>query len=92
VVSETAARALGGNGTYEVALGTIRNWRAESVELPEMRVAILSNDQLSTKWLPDSGALPLGGMLGSDLLARYGTVSLDYTNQVMRLGPGTRGH
>lgn len=60
----------GVSGTSEAARVRVSSWRVDSVALPDATILSLR--------LPAGGAPHLSGLLGSDMLGRYRTVTIDY--------------
>ncbi len=62
----------------QLELVEVKRWRIGSVELPAATVTSLK--------LPEvNGKHGLQGLIGSDVLSRYGSFTLDYTSQLLTL-------
>lgn len=73
----TSSRISGVVTSKKVPLASIRNWKVGTVSLAPDRVIVLSNS------LP--GGSTVKGLLGSDELSRFGSVTLDFTDDQLRL-------
>jgi hypothetical protein len=69
-------------GEQTVPLAEVASWRLGDVELAPARVALVDLPG------PDQGP-GLVGLLGSDVLSRFGCVVVDYANQQLELPPAT---
>jgi len=67
--SEQAVTGI--SGTSEAARVRVTSWRVDSVELPDTTILSLR--------LPPGGQ-SLSGLLGSDMLSRFRTVTIDYSS------------
>jgi len=86
VVHQLGLKTLGSAGRVRGVAGTatgekvrISRWRAGSVGLPGVTIASLHLTR------PDGKGLD--GLLGSDVLSRYGKIALDYDHDVLLLDP-----
>jgi hypothetical protein len=89
VVRQLGIKTLGSAGRVRGVAGTatgqrvrISRWRAGSVGLPGVTIASLHLTR------PDGKGLD--GLLGSDVLSRYGKIALDYDHDVLLLDPKVR--
>ncbi len=73
----TEQAVTGISGTSEAIRVRVSTWRVDSVTLP-------STTLLSLR-LPAGGAPPLSGLLGSDMLSRFRTVTIDYDTGTITL-------
>jgi hypothetical protein len=67
----------GVSGTSEAVRVRVSAWRVDSVALPDATILSLR--------LPSGGSPHLSGLLGSDMLARYRTVTIDYQGGTITL-------
>ncbi|MCH0572219.1 clan AA aspartic protease [Streptomyces sp. MUM 136J] len=68
-------------GTEKVPVVTIDDWKIGKVALDPTDAAVVT--------LRNSGSDPtIQGLLGSDVLSRFGQISLDYDHEVLRLPSG----
>lgn len=80
--SGTTRDVIGVIGEQTVPLAEVASWRLGDVELGPTRVALVD--------LPEPGQGPgLDGLLGSDVLSRFGCVVVDYANRRLELPPAT---
>ena len=101
LISATLARQLGlpARGTAGMLQGVtgaasaenfaVQSWRAGSVELPASMIAAVGPATPGAP--PSAGALhgPVG-LLGSDVLSRYGKIAIDYDKGLLVLDPPVR--
>ena len=101
LISATLARQLGlhargSAGMLEGVTGAttaenfaVQSWRAGSVTLPASMIAAVGSATAGTP--PSAGALhgPVG-LLGSDVLSRYGKIAIDYDKGLLVLDPPVR--
>jgi hypothetical protein len=80
--SGTTRDVTGVIGEQTVPLAEVASWRLGDVELAPARVALVDLPG------PDQGP-GLVGLLGSDVLSRFGCVVVDYANQQLELPPAT---
>lgn len=74
----TAGQVTGVTGAEQANLVRVGQWNAGDVTLPQTDVISLS--------LPEpSRGVGLAGLLGSDILSRFGAVTVDYQRQVLVL-------
>ncbi len=66
----TEEPVTGVSGTSEAMRVRVSTWRVDSVTLPSTTILSLR--------LPAGGTPPLSGLLGSDMLSRFRTVTIDY--------------
>jgi len=76
VVGSRALHGITGAGRGQVV--QITNWRAGGVRLPK--------DTIGSFKLLDGDA-GVAGLLGSDVLSRYGKIAVDYDHDVLLLDP-----
>jgi hypothetical protein len=67
----------GVSGTSEAVRVRVSSWRVDSVALPDATVLSLR--------LPSGGSPTLSGLLGSDMLGRFRTVTIDYQTGTITL-------
>ncbi|MBN0042795.1 clan AA aspartic protease [Streptomyces actuosus] len=68
-------------GTERVPVVTIDDWKIDKVALDPADAAVVT--------LQNSGSDPnIQGLLGSDVLSRFGQISLDYDHELLRLPSG----
>jgi len=67
----------GVSGTSEAVRVRVSSWRVDSVTLPDTTVLSLR--------LPSGGSPQLSGLLGSDMLGRFRTVTIDYQSGTITL-------
>jgi Aspartyl protease len=67
----------GVSGTSEAIRVRVNSWRVDSVALPDTTILSLR--------LPAGSGPSLSGLLGSDMLSRFHTVTLDYEGQTVTL-------
>jgi hypothetical protein len=80
--SGTTRDVTGVIGEQTVPLAEVASWRLGDVELGPTRVALVD--------LPEARHGPgLEGLLGSDVLSRFGCVVVDYANRQLELPPAT---
>jgi hypothetical protein len=70
----------------------IAHWRAGTVALPLEVVAELGQASATAQPSAKPGGLPAGplGLLGSDVLSRYGKIAIDYDKSLLILDPPVR--
>ena len=79
----TSREVTGVTGEQTVPLADVESWRVADVELGSTRVALVD--------LPDPHRGPgLEGLLGSDVLSRFGCVVVDYANRRLELPAASR--
>lgn len=79
-VSDETQEAFGVSGRLDVGTLTLRRWQLGSVRLQRTRVGVVD--------LPDQeGQLPIAGLLGSDVLSRFGVIAVDYDGGRLILNP-----
>jgi Aspartyl protease len=84
--SEGIIRGVG--GTRRAGNAFIGNWRAGGVLLPPTDVAVeLGGSQQPEPRTPTGGERGPVGLLGSDVLSRYGKIAVDYDKQLLILDP-----
>ena len=66
----TEQAVTGVSGTSEAQRVRVSSWRVDAVPLPDTTILSLR--------LPAGGGPDLAGLLGSDMLSRYRTVTIDY--------------
>jgi hypothetical protein len=72
----TEQAVTGVSGTSEAVRVRVTSWRVDTVSLPDATILSLR--------LPAGGSPELSGLLGSDMLSRFRTVTIDYqTGTVM---------
>jgi aspartyl protease len=84
----------GVTGTGRAVNVRVGNWRAGKVPLPQtLLAAMLPSAQGATKAPPRSQGRRVGapvGLLGSDVLSRYGKIAVDYDRSLLILDPPVR--
>lgn len=60
----------------------VRSWSFAGHEMPPLQVAVQAIDV----GLPQVDGLPVVGLLGSDVLSKFGSIHLDFVSQTMTLG------
>jgi Aspartyl protease len=73
----TEQAVTGVSGTSEAVRVRVSSWRVDSVALPDATVLSLR--------LPSGGSPTLSGLLGSDMLGRFRTVTIDYQSGTITL-------
>jgi hypothetical protein len=73
----TEQTVTGVGGTSEAVRVRVSSWRVDAVPLPDTTILSLR--------LAAGGGPALDGLLGSDLLSRYRTVTIDYQNGTVTL-------
>jgi len=73
----TEQAITGVSGTSEAVRVRVTSWRVDRVDLPDATI-------LSVR-LPSAGSPPLYGLLGSDMLSRFRTVTIDYQTGTVTL-------
>jgi hypothetical protein len=69
-ITGTEQAITGVSGTSEAVRVRVTSWRVDAVALPDATVLSLR--------LPSGGSPTLSGLLGSDMLGRFRTVTIDY--------------
>jgi hypothetical protein len=80
----------GSGNAYPVRIG---NWSAGSAQLPPSRIDVLQPRANKPRQAPPgSGPRIRGpvGLLGSDVLSRYGKIAVDYDKSILILDPPVR--
>lgn len=72
---------VGVAGAARADVARLERWRVGSVRLPSVRVAVVP-----LRAATGTGARPSRGLLGSDVLRRFGLVTVDYANGRLVLG------
>jgi Aspartyl protease len=67
----------GVSGTSEAVRVRVTSWRVDAVALPDATILSLR--------LPSGGGPSLAGLLGSDMLSRFRTVTIDYQGETVTL-------
>ena len=67
----------GVSGTSEAVRVRVSSWRVDAVALPDATILSLR--------LPSGGSPELSGLLGSDMLSRFRTVTIDYQTGAITL-------
>ncbi|HYW25709.1 MAG TPA: retropepsin-like aspartic protease [Terriglobales bacterium] len=75
--SGTEQTITGVSGTSEAARVRVTSWRVDTVALPDATILSLR--------LPSGGSPELSGLLGSDMLSRFRTVTIDYQTGAVTL-------
>jgi hypothetical protein len=73
----TEQAITGVSGTSEAIRVRVTSWRVDTVALPDATILSLR--------LPSGGSPPLSGLLGSDMLGRFRTVTIDYQSGTVTL-------
>ncbi len=85
-----AGEVSGVTGTQRAQLVEVENWRIGDVELPSMTIVSMALPDIGgpTRLMELLGFEALAnmkGLLGSDVLAEFGQISIDYEQEVLQL-------
>ncbi len=77
------------SGAVELTIVRVSRWRLGDVEQPATILAAIDLSRSSNPILEQLSGRRLDGLIGSDVLSRYGAVTVDYQRSVLILAPGT---